>query len=63
MAEEAKAQEIALNEEKDLSADIKKYLIFSSNEKLFGVDTDYVETILTKQRSPMCRCCPDIFAA
>lgn len=47
MAEEVQ-KELTLNEEKDLSADIKKYLIFSSNEKLFGVDTDYVETILTE---------------
>ncbi len=47
MAEEVQ-KELTLNEEKDLSSDIKKYLIFSSNEKLFGVDTDYVETILTE---------------
>lgn len=48
MAEEATVKELLVKEEKEPAADIKKYLIFSSNEKLFGVDTDYVETILTE---------------
>ena len=48
MAEEAMVKELLVKEEKEPAADIKKYLIFSSNEKLFGVDTDYVETILTE---------------
>lgn len=42
------ASELYINETKEPVTDIKKYLIFNSNNKLFGVDTDYVETILTE---------------
>lgn len=48
MSEEKLVNEFELNEEKEPVTDIKKYLIFSSNNKLFGVDTGYVETILTE---------------
>lgn len=40
--------ELYINETKEPVTDIKKFLIFSSNNKLFGVDTDFVETILTE---------------
>lgn len=48
MSEEAMANELYMEEFKEPTSDIKKYLIFSSNSKLFGVETDYVETILTE---------------
>lgn len=35
-------------EEKEPAPEIRKYLIFSSDGRLFGVDTDYVETILNE---------------
>lgn len=42
------ANELYINQTKEPVTDIMKYLIFSSDGKLFGVDTDYVETILTE---------------
>ena len=47
MSEEVR--ELVLNETKEPVSDTRKYLIFSSDGRLFGVDTDYVETILDRK--------------